>query len=147
MSWAMLGAFQQDTSNKQRLKKQSCSPSQGFSSEMPQLQLPLCLWLSPKLASVSSPVLLTSKGDPGLGNPCHGRGVPPLSQPCLWCGEEWPWVPRAFIPGRRAEEAEPSCHTPPPASTSSPSFQEQKSKEGEQHCRAIKNKNESPLMN
>lgn len=32
-----VGVFQQDTSNKQRLKKHACSPSQGFSSEMPQL--------------------------------------------------------------------------------------------------------------
>lgn len=57
VSWTTLEAFQQDTSNKQHLKRHVCSLSQGFSSEIPLLQFPPCLQLGPKLASISSPIL------------------------------------------------------------------------------------------
>lgn len=148
VSWATLEAFQQDTSNKQHLKKHACSPSQGFSSEILPLQFPPCLQLSPKLASISSPILLPSKGDPGLGDPHHGCGVPPLSQPSS------PVQGRAVVdpqgPSSLEEERRRQSHPVPshPAVCCRLFFFKNKRAKGEsRNCRAIKNKNESPSMN
>jgi len=126
VSWAAREAFQQDTSNKQRLKKHARSPSRGSSSELPPLQFPPCLQLGPKLASISSPVLCLARGTLGWGTPTMAAALDPVRGRAA-VGRQG-LHPRQRSGGGRAV---PSRRTPPHAAAAS-FFQEQKSKGGEQ---------------
>lgn len=105
-SWAMLEAFQQDTSNKQHLKKHACSPSQRFSSDSPSA-IPTLSPARPEACKhFPSHFAPSAKGVPGQGDPCHGCGVRPLSQPSspVWGrAAVCPWGPSSLAEERRRQ--------------------------------------------
>lgn len=102
VSWAMLEALQQDTSNKQHLKKHACSPSQGVSSEIPPPQFPPCLQPGLKLASISNPILPHQQGGARLRGPLPELQGP-SPHPALLPGvREWLWDPKALCPWKRS---------------------------------------------
>lgn len=108
-SWAMLEAFQQDTSNKQHLKKHACSPSQRFSSDSPSA-IPTLPPARPEACKhFQSHFAPSAKGGPRAGGPLPrlwGPSPVPALVPGVGksgCGSLGP-----FVPGRGAEEAEPS---------------------------------------
>lgn len=114
-SWATLEAFQQDTSNKQHLKKHACSPSQRFASDSHPVSSS-----ARSLQAFPVPFCPLSKGGPRSGGSLPrlwGPSPVPALLPGVGksgCGSLGP-----FVPGRGAEEAEPSrpvtprCVLPP----------------------------------
>lgn len=138
-SWAALGAFQRDTSNKQHLKTRSALCPRAFP---PRFSLCNSHHVSSSIQSLQAfpvPFCPAVRGMPGWGT-LSSRSPGP------WHRDGWLCVPGAAVPAelqrRRRGPRTTRCLRPPLLPS-----QNKRAKGESKNCRAIKNKNESPSMN